>query len=111
MNAVVRTGGKQYIVKPGDVLKIEKIDAEPKAVVSLSDIVMIQHDDGRVVTGADLTGEVSVTAEVLKHVRDKKVIVFKKKRRHNYRRKRGHRQWATVLMVKDILESQVSQAS
>ncbi|MDR1364971.1 MAG: 50S ribosomal protein L21 [Holosporales bacterium] len=108
MMAVLRTGGKQYVVKPGDVLKVEKIDVEPESVASLSDVVMVQYDDGSVVTGNDLTGNEKVTVEVLRHSRERKVIVFKKRRRHNSRRKNGHRQWATVLRVIDVLGDQAS---
>jgi large subunit ribosomal protein L21 len=102
MIAVLRTGGKQYVVKPGDVLKVEKIEAEPEAIVPLTDIVMIQQDGGEIITGKDLTGAEAVTVEVLRHMRNQKVVVFKKRRRHNSRRKNGHRQWATVLKVASI---------
>ena len=102
MFAVVRTGGKQYCVKPGDVLKVEKIEAEPSSKISLTDVVLTSSDKGEVAAEeAEVAGAV-VSAEVLKHVRNKKVIIFKKKRRHNYRRKNGHRQWMTVLKITDI---------
>ncbi|MDR2458877.1 MAG: 50S ribosomal protein L21 [Holosporales bacterium] len=108
MIAVLKTGGKQYVVKPGDVLKVEKIAAEPEAIVSLTDVVMVQQDDGKVITGKDLTGTEVVTAEVLRHTKNRKVIVFKKRRRHNSRRKNGHRQWATVLKVASVTGGQAS---
>ena len=100
MFAVVKTGGKQYCVKPGDVLKVEKIEAELNATVSLDDVLMTTLDNGEVVAGDSVKAVVS--AEVMKHMRNPKVIVFKKKRRHNYRRKHGHRQWMTVLRITDI---------
>ncbi len=96
MFAVVRTGGKQYCVKPGDVLKVEKIDAEPASVIKLSDVVLASSDKDEILPGA------TVSAEVLKHVRNRKVIIFKKIRRHNHRRKNGHRQMMTVLKITDI---------
>ena len=96
MVAVVRTGGKQYCVKPGDVLKVEKIDAEPASVIKLSDVVLASSDKDEILPGA------TVSAEVLRHVRNRKVIIFKKIRRHNHRRKNGHRQMMTVLKITDI---------
>jgi large subunit ribosomal protein L21 len=108
MIAVLRTGGKQYVVKPGDVLKVEKIEAELETIIPLTDVVMVQQDDGKVITGKDLTGAEVVTVEVLRHMKNRKVIVFKKRRRHNSRRKNGHRQWATVLRVTGITGSQAS---
>lgn len=102
MFAVVKTGGKQYCVKPGDVLKVEKIDAEPSKVISLTDVVLTSSDNGTIAAQADDLKGAVVSAEILKHVRNKKIIIFKKKRRHNYRRKNGHRQWMTVLKITDI---------
>ena len=102
MFAVVKTGGKQYWVKPGDVLRVEKIEAEPSNVINLSDVVLVSSDNGEIKAREDELSGSAVSAEVLKHVRNKKVIVFKKTRRHNYRRKNGHRQMMTVLKIKDI---------
>ena len=102
MFAVVKTGGKQYCVKPGDVFKVEKLDAEPSTVISLTDVLLTSSDKGEVSAADSETKGAVVSVEVLKHVRNKKIIVFKKKRRHNYRRKNGHRQWMTVLKVMDI---------
>lgn len=103
MLAVLKTGGKQYVVKPGDVIKVEKIEAEPSSVLSLDNVLLTSSDDGKVLATDSKTAGVTIKAEVLKHVRNKKVIVFKKKRRHNYRRKNGHRQWMTVLKIMDIV--------
>ncbi len=100
MFVVVRTGGKQYCVKPGDVLKVEKIDAELNTTISLEDVLLTSADNGEVKAGE--AAKAVVSAEILKHTRNPKVIVFKKKRRHNYRRKKGHRQWMTVLKITDI---------
>ncbi len=102
MFAVVRTGGKQYCVKPGDVVKVEKIEAEPSAVIKLTDVVLTSSDKGEVVAVKSELADAVVSAEVLKHVRNKKVIIFKKIRRHNHRRKNGYRQMMTVLKITDI---------
>lgn len=102
MFAVIKTGGKQYCVKPGDILKVEKLDVEAASVVALSDVLLTSNDSGVVTVGAPNVSGASVNAEVLRHSRNDKVIVFKKKRRHNYRRKNGHRQWCTLLKIIDI---------
>jgi large subunit ribosomal protein L21 len=102
MFAVVKTGGKQYCVKPGDVFNVEKLDAEATTSLSLYDVLVASSDNGELVFGAPIIEGAAVTVEVLKHVRNKKIIVFKKIRRHNHRRKNGHRQWMTVLKVTDI---------
>jgi large subunit ribosomal protein L21 len=103
MFAVIKTGGKQYCVKPGDVLKVEKIDAEPATSVVLNDVLLTSSDKsgGDIAIGTQVSNAV-VNAEILRHVRNKKIIIFKKKRRHNYRRKNGHRQWMTILKVTNI---------
>ena len=102
MFAIVRTGGKQYLVKPGDVLKVEKIDAEPSSVIKLTDVVLTSSDNGEVKASQTELANAVVSAEILKQVRNKKVIIFKKKRRHNYRRKNGHRQEMTILKITDV---------
>lgn len=102
MFAVVRTGGKQYCVKPGDIIKVEKLENDVASKVDLGDVLMASLDNGKVLAGAAEIAGANVSAEVLKHVRGEKIIVFKKKRRHNYRRKNGHRQWQTVLKITDI---------
>jgi len=97
MFAVVRTGGKQYRVAPEDKIVVEKLDGDEGSTITLGDVLMVS-DDGAVKTGAGVT----VTAEILAHNRGDKVIIFKKKRRHNYRRKNGHRQHQTVLKIVSI---------
>ncbi|WHQ46414.1 MAG: 50S ribosomal protein L21 [Candidatus Midichloria sp.] len=98
MFAVVETGGKQYRVKVGDVIRAEKVAADVGHIVELEKVTLI---GGKV--DAKSLGSARVTAEVLEHKKTNKVIVFKKKRRHNYRRKRGHRQQITVMRVKEII--------
>jgi large subunit ribosomal protein L21 len=105
MFAVVRSGGKQYRVSPGDVFKVEKLDEELDSVIDLREVLMVSFDDDdddNVIVGNPTVESATVTAEVIRHLRDRKVIIFKKKRRHNYRRKTGHRQHVTLLRVLKI---------
>jgi len=101
MFAVIRTGGKQYKVADGDVIRVEKLDAEAGATVTFDEVLMV-HGDGASKVGTPLVAGAAVTAEVVQQMRDKKIIVFKKKRRQNYRRKNGHRQHLTVLKITGI---------
>ena len=101
MFAVIRTGGKQYKVAKDDVISVEKLAAEPGATVELTEVLMI-GDGAEVSNGAPLLDGASVSATVVEQTRGAKVIVFKKKRRHNYRRKKGHRQDLTVLRITEI---------
>ena len=98
MFAVIRTGGKQYKVAKDDVITVEKLAGEPGSTVTLGDVLMV----GEGATAKTKPAGASVTAEVVKQMRDDKVLIFKKKRRHNYRRKNGHRQHVTVLRVTGI---------
>ncbi len=102
MFAVIRTGGKQYRVTPNAVLKVEKLQAEPDATITFNDVLAVGDADGLTLGGPVVTGA-SVTATVIAQDRLDKVIVFKKRRRQNSRRKRGHRQHVTVLRVTGIL--------
>jgi large subunit ribosomal protein L21 len=101
MFAVIRTGGKQYRVAQDDVIAVEKLAGEPGAVVELAEVLMI-GDGADVATGAPLLAGATVSATVVEQSRAAKIIVFKKKRRHNYRRKKGHRQYQTVLRITAI---------
>jgi len=100
MFAVVRTGGKQYKVSKGDKIRVEKLDGNEGDTVSLSDILMVGDDKGAK-TGSAVKGA-SVSAKVVAQTRNEKVIIFKKKRRQNYRRKNGHKQFVTILEIADI---------
>ena len=103
MYAVVKTGGKQYRVANGDVITVEKLDgAEAGDVVELDNVLALDAGDGLAV-GAPLIDGARVNATVLEQKKDGKIVVFKKKRRKNYRRTRGHRQLVTVLRIDDIL--------
>ena len=97
MYAVIKTGGKQYKVTTGDVVKIEKIAGEEGNEVIFNEVLAL--DD---VIGTPLVNGASVKAKVLKQAKDAKFIIFKKKRRQNYRRKNGHRQQITLVKITDI---------
>ena len=99
MFAVIKTGGKQYKVSKNDTLRVEKLDGDNGDSVNL-DIIMM-GDDKSAKMGSALKGS-TVTAQIVEHIKGEKVIIFKKKRRHNYRRKNGHRQQHTVLKITDI---------
>ncbi|MBL8658822.1 MAG: 50S ribosomal protein L21 [Rhodospirillales bacterium] len=101
MYAVVRTGGKMYRVAEKDRLVVERLPGEAGATVTLGDVLMIVDDGEAPKIGGDV-GQAAVFAEILGHKRGKKILVFKKKRRKNYRRTRGHRQALTELRISGI---------
>jgi large subunit ribosomal protein L21 len=101
MYAVIRTGGKQYKVAPEDVLQIEKIDGAAGDAVQFADVLMI-GGEGESAVGAPLVAGAAVSAEVVEQGRGPKVIIFKKRRRQNYRRKKGHRQDLTTVRILEI---------
>ena len=102
MYAVVRTGGKQYRVAKDDVIRVERLVAAVGSTVELADVLMI-GDGARTAIGAPAVSSAKVMAEVVEQTRGAKLLVFKKKRRKNHRRLRGHRQDLTVLRITDIL--------
>ena len=102
MFAVIKTGGKQYTVAKDDVIAVEKLEGDPGATVELTDVLMV-GDDKAQTTGTPLVDGATVAAKVVKQDRSAKIIVFKKKRRKDYRRTKGHRQQVTVLRITDIL--------
>ena len=101
MFAVIKTGGKQYKVAMNDVILVEKLEVEAGADVTFSEILMV-GEDSNLKVGAPLVKGASVVAKVLDQAQADKVLIFKKHRRHNYRRKRGHRQFVTVLKIEGI---------
>ena len=101
MFAVIRTGGKQYRVTPDAVLKVEKLEAEAGSTVTFTDVLAV-GDEAGVKLGAPVLAGVTVTATVIAQDRLDKIIIFKKRRRQNSRRKNGHRQCVTVLRVAEI---------
>ena len=101
MFAVIQTGGKQYKVAKDDIIIVEKLDAETGKKVSFDDVLM-HGAGGDVKVGEPLVKGASVTGEVIEQRKGSKVLVFKKKRRQNYRRKQGHRQFETVVRITGI---------
>lgn len=101
MFAVIRTGGKQYRVTPNALLKVEKLDAEAGGTVTFTDVLAVGVD-GNLTIGAPIVADASVTATVIAQDRLDKVIIFKKRRRQNSRRRNGHRQHVTVLRIGGI---------
>lgn len=102
MYAVVKTGGKQYRVAQNDVILVEKLAVDPGSVIELDQVLML--DDGKATTvGTPLVDGARVAATVVDQTRGEKIIVFKKKRRKDYKRKAGHRQDLTVLRITEIL--------
>jgi len=102
MFAVIRTGGKQYRVAPNDIIEIEKIAGKPGDIVELSEVILLGGDGGPK-TGSPTIAGALVAAEVIEQKRADKIVVFKKKRRKNYRRTKGHRQALTALRITEIL--------
>ena len=105
MFAVVRTGGKQYRVAAGDKIAVEKLAGEAGETIMLGDI-LLACEDGEI---ADVS-KVTVSAEIIAQAKSEKVVVFKKRRRHNYRRKQGHRQQMTLLRILSVGAAQKKAA-
>jgi large subunit ribosomal protein L21 len=108
MFAVIRTGGKQYRVAKDDIITVEKLAHDPGDDIEFGEVLMV-GDGAEVATGAPLVVGAAVSATVIEQTRAAKIIVFKKKRRHNYRRKKGHRQHQTVLRITEIRGAAGSQ--
>lgn len=102
MFAVIKTGGKQYRVAAKDVITIAKLDAQPGESVTFGEVLMFTNDNGTELGGPTVQG-VTVAGEVVEQTRGPKVIAFKKRRRQNSKRKRGHRQDFTVVRITEIL--------
>jgi large subunit ribosomal protein L21 len=101
MTAVIKTGGKQYSVNKDDIIVVEKLPEEQGKTITFSEVLMITEGE-KTLVGTPYIENASVTAEVVEQSRSKKIIVFKKKRRQNYRRTMGHRQLQTKLKIIDI---------
>ena len=102
MFAVIRTGGKQYKVAKDDIITVEKLLGEPGEKVRLGDVLMLGEEGKAPTVGTPLVQKAAVTAEIVEQGKGDKIIVFKKKRRHNYRRTKGHRQEQTILKVLEV---------
>jgi large subunit ribosomal protein L21 len=98
--AVIRTGGKQYRVEPGVLIRVEKLPGDVGATIEFPEVLLAGGDTIRI--GTPLVEGVTVRGEIVAQARDKKVLIFKKKRRKNYRRRRGHRQSLTTVRVTEI---------
>jgi large subunit ribosomal protein L21 len=101
MYAIFRTGGKQFRAEPGATIRIPSVAAEPGDTITFEE-VLLGANDGDFKLGAPLLSGAAITAEVVKHGKGEKVIIFKHKRRKNYRRKLGHRQKFTEVRISDI---------
>ena len=102
MFAVIKTGGKQYRVAADDTITVAKLAGEPGSAVTFGEVLMFTGDNGTEI-GAPTVSGITVSGEVVAHTRGEKVIAFKKRRRQNSRRKRGHRQDYTVVRITEIL--------
>jgi large subunit ribosomal protein L21 len=101
MYAVIQTGGKQYKVTPGDVLKVEKLEAKKGDTVELKEVYMVSDGD-KVSVGKPTLASAMVTAEVMGEEKGEKLLIFKHRRRKGFRKTNGHRQHYTTIKVKDI---------
>ena len=101
MYAIIRTGGKQYRVEPGDVVRFERLDGEVGSSVTLDDVLLVGEGDD-VQVGAPRLENVAVEGTVVEQARDRKIRVFKHKRRKHYRRTRGHRQSFTAVKIERV---------
>ena len=102
MYAVFQTGGKQFRAEPGTRIRIPTLDAEPGESVTFDHVLLAGDGEDNVQVGAPTVDGASVKAEVLRHGRDKKIIVFKRKRRKGYRKKQGHRQGFTEIRIEEV---------
>jgi len=107
MYAIVQTGGKQYKVQAGDQLKVEKLKGEPGDQVDFDKILAIGTSEG-IKVGKPFITDAAVTATIIRTARDRKIVVFKKKRRKAYDKKQGHRQWYTLLKIQGIMPEAVA---
>ena len=110
MYAVIRSGGKQYKVSKDDIISVENLTAEAGDKISLDEVLMISEKDNLIIGDPIIKGA-TVNAKVVDQTRAKKIIVFKKKRRHNYRRKNGHQQNLTTLKIVDIKATATKKAA
>lgn len=103
MYAVLKTGGKQYRVSEGDVIFVEKLNGEVDSTVELTEVLAVAKEDGAISVGSPVVEGAKVVCKVLAQDKAKKIIVFKYKPKKDYRRKQGHRQPYTKLMVEKIM--------
>lgn len=101
MYAVIKHGGKQYKVKVGDILELDRIDAEPKSTIEINEVLLVKGDETKI--GTPTVENAKVIAEVINNARGKKVIIFKKRRRKDSKKKRGFRRDFTRVKIKEIV--------
>lgn len=102
MFAIIKSGGKQYTVKPGDTLKVDSINAETDSQIEIKDVLAVS-ENGQLNIGAPFVAGAVVTAKVVSHNKGDKILVFKRKRRKDYKKKRyGHRSSLTAIKIEDI---------
>ena len=102
MYAIIKTGGKQYRISPGDVLRVERLPGERGDEVILDQVLLVTDGDA-IQVGQPLVPNATVRTQIVRQGKGKKVLTFKKKRRKNYRRKQGHRQLFTALQIDEIV--------
>ena len=102
MYAVLNTGGKQYKVSEGDVLKVERLSADVDSSIELTNVLAVSNGEGELKVGNPMLEGAKVTAKVMYHGKEKKVIVFKFKAKKDYRKKQGHRQPFTKILIEKI---------
>ena len=101
MYAIVQTGGKQYKVEPGDQVKVEKLSGDPGSQIELDQVLAVARED-TIELGTPVIDQAVVKATIVRTARNRKVVVFKKKRRKGFKKKQGHRQWYTLLRIDEI---------
>jgi large subunit ribosomal protein L21 len=102
MYALIRSGGKQYRVTPGETIRLEKLAGEVGAKIELGNVLLVEND-GNIQVGNPLIANAKIQATVVEHDRGKKILVFKKKRKKQYRRTQGHRQDYTAVRIDNII--------
>ncbi len=103
MYAVIKLGGNQHKAGVGDVLKVQKLEGEEGQTIEVPDVLMIRRDDDGILLGTPVVKGALVRAEILRQDRDKTILVYKFKRRKNYRRRTGHRQCYTKVRITEVL--------
>jgi large subunit ribosomal protein L21 len=102
MYAVIRSGGKQYRVAPGQTIRLERVAGDVGSKVELGDVLLVENE-GNIQVGSPIVANAKIEATVLEHDRAKKILVFKKKRKKQYRRTQGHRQDYTAVRIDSII--------
>tara|TARA_B100001057_G_scaffold12893_1_gene12181 strand:- start:1307 stop:1708 length:402 start_codon:yes stop_codon:yes gene_type:complete len=109
MFVVFENGGKQYKAKKDDILKLEKFDCKKNDMIKIDNILLLSDEHDQITIGTPHVNGVELHAKVIDNIKDKKVLIFKKKRRHNYRRKLGHRQNLVLVKIIDIVSNNGSK--